>query len=151
MFDLKSIPDKILYDEFFRRVKCTQYPERRIVLFGPPGCGKGTQGQKLEDELCSCHIATGDLLRQEIRDKTELGTKAQDIMNRGELVPDDLVIEIIRKAIHKDECKKGVVFDGFPRTVAQAEKLDQMLEKEGKGVDKVFNFEIDEETLVERY
>lgn len=72
-------------------------------------------------------------------------------MNRGDLVPDDLVIEIIKNQIHKDECKKGVIFDGFPRTVSQAEKLDKMLEAENKKVDKVFNFEIDEETLVERY
>jgi adenylate kinase len=147
---IKEVPDKYIYQEFFRRVRCSHYPERMIVLFGPPGSGKGTQGMKLVDELCGCHLSTGDLLRKEIRDKSELGKHAEEIMNRGELVPDQVVLDIIEKNVFSDQCRKGAVFDGFPRTVEQAKKLDEILNRRGKKIDRVFNFEVDDNTLVDR-
>eukprot|EP00330_Aristerostoma_sp_ATCC50986_P011970 CAMPEP_0114585780 /NCGR_PEP_ID=MMETSP0125-20121206/9219_1 /TAXON_ID=485358 ORGANISM="Aristerostoma sp., Strain ATCC 50986" /NCGR_SAMPLE_ID=MMETSP0125 /ASSEMBLY_ACC=CAM_ASM_000245 /LENGTH=136 /DNA_ID=CAMNT_0001780991 /DNA_START=49 /DNA_END=459 /DNA_ORIENTATION=- len=100
---------------------------QRIVLFGPPGSGKGTQSMNLINEMKSCHISTGDLLRKEIREQTELGRQAKDIMSRGELVPDNLVIGILKNKLSTPECKKSAIFDGFPRTVNQAKKLDEML------------------------
>lgn len=102
------------------------------------------------DELCSCHISTGDLLRKEIKDKTELGTKAKDLMDRGDLVPDDLVIDILGKKLKTEECSSGAIFDGYPRTVEQAKKLDSLLSQSGQKLDKVFNFEVDDETLIKR-
>ena len=105
---------------------------------------------KLVQELCSCHISTGDLLRKEIREKTDLGMKAKEIMNRGYLVPDDLVIDVLAKKLQSDECKKGAVFDGYPRTIEQAKKLDALLAKSGHKIDQVINFEIDDATLIDR-
>lgn len=162
--DLTAIPDQAIYDEFQRRMKCAQYPQQKIVLFGayilfsrvltfaigPPGSGKGTQGLRLTHELCSCHISTGDLLRQEIRDKSDLGTEAKDIMNAGGLVPDDIVIKILQRKLSTPECSKGAVFDGFPRTFQQAKKLDEMLSETGSKINHVFNFEIDDEALLDR-
>jgi adenylate kinase len=131
--NLKEVPDRFIYEEYFRRVRCYHYPERRIVLFGPPGSGKGTQASRLTNEICSCHISTGEMLRNEMREGSEIGSKAKDIMNRGDLVPDDIVINMIEKKIRSKECAKGAVFDGFPRTVEQAKKLDEMLEASSKG------------------
>jgi adenylate kinase len=148
--NLKEVPDKFIYEEYFRRVRCYHYPERRIVLFGPPGSGKGTQAARLTNEICACHISTGDMLRREMTQGTEVGLKAKEIMNRGDLVPDDVVINMIQKKIRSKDCAKGVVFDGFPRTVEQAQRLDEMLEFNHKKIDKVFSFELDEKTLVER-
>lgn len=102
------------------------------------------------EETCGCHIATGDLLRKEIKDKTELGLKATDFMNRGDLVPDDLIIEILNKKLESNECKKGSIFDGFPRTVEQAKKLDDLLSKKGQTIEKVINFEVNDEILIDR-
>mmetsp|Transcript_9076 Transcript_9076/g.7996 ORF Transcript_9076/g.7996 Transcript_9076/m.7996 type:complete len:154 (+) Transcript_9076:50-511(+) len=143
-YKLKDFSDEAIKQEFIRRSKCEQYPEKRIVLFGPPGSGKGTQAAKLEYELCSCHISTGDLLREQIRYGTALGVKAKTIMEKGDLVPDDLVIDIIKAKIQTAECEKGVIFDGFPRTVNQAKKLDEMLKERNEKVDSVFNFNIEQ-------
>jgi len=149
-FDLSSVPDQAIFDEFTRRVKCSKLPEQKIILFGPPGSGKGTQGSRLTHELCSCHISTGDLLRNEIRGGTELGNKAKDIMSAGGLVPDEVVIEILKKKIESPECKRGAVLDGFPRTFEQAKKLDDMLIQQGSKIDKVLNFQVNEQQLLER-
>lgn len=105
---------------------------QRIILFGPPGSGKGTQSMNLIKEFDSFHISTGDLLRKEIREQSELGTSAKGYMDRGELVPDELVINILKKALYSAEANKNAVFDGFPRTVAQAKKLDEMLAENGE-------------------
>jgi len=118
---------------------------------GPPGSGKGTQANRITNELCSCHISTGDLLRKEIRDGTELGMKAKEVMNSGGLVSDDLVLQILKKKVDAPECKKGVIFDGFPRTVEQAKKLDEILATSNNKIDQVFNFHIDDSVLVDRY
>lgn len=91
------------------------------------------------------------MLRKEIRDGTELGNQAKDIMNAGGLVSDDLVLQILKKKMDSPECRKGVVFDGFPRTVVQAQKLDEVLEKSNSRIDQVFNFHIDDDVLLDRY
>lgn len=148
--DLKNLPDTEIYNEFHRRVRCSQFNPKRIVVFGPPGSGKGTQSDRITDKLCSCHLATGDILRHEIEAGTDKGKKIKDIMSRGDLVPDELVLDSIKSFLKSDECKKGVVFDGFPRTLFQARKLDEILEDLDEKIDKVISFEIDEKTVIER-
>ena len=95
-----------------------------IILVGPAGAGKGTQAPNIRNFLCLCHRATGDMLRAAVDAKTELGLKAKDIMAAGKLVPDDLVIGLIRDQFTQPECSRGIILDGFPRTTAQAEALD---------------------------
>lgn len=121
-----------------------------INVLGPPGSGKGTQASRLTYELCGCHISTGDLLRNEIRGNTELGSKAKDIMSAGGLVSDEIVIEILKKKLESPECKRGAILDGFPRTFEQAKKLDEMLVQQGSKIDQVFNFQVDEQNLLDR-
>lgn len=98
----------------------------RLVFLGPPGCGKGTQAEKISEEFAVCHLATGDMLRAAIAAGSESGLRARTFMDAGKLVPDELVIEMIREAIRQDECLKGFILDGFPRTVVQAEKVNQL-------------------------
>jgi adenylate kinase len=121
-----------------------------IVLFGPPGAGKGTQSQKLIDKYQLIHLSTGDLLRSQIADKTELGLKAQEYMNKGELVPDAVVIGMIADKIKSNEKAVGFIFDGFPRTVAQAEALDKMLEENKTAISGMIALEVDEAELTSR-
>ena len=121
-----------------------------MIIIGPAGAGKGTQAPKLRDELCICHRATGDMLRAAVAAKTELGLKAKDIMAAGKLVPDDLVVGLIRDQFSQPECSRGILLDGFPRNQAQAEALDGMLKSNGKTLDKVIELQVDEGVLVER-
>ncbi|MBA0834877.1 hypothetical protein Goarm_007198 [Gossypium armourianum] len=137
-------------NELLRRMKCAPKPEKRLILIGPPGSGKGTQSPIIKDEHCLCHLATGDMLRAAVSAKTPLGIKAKEAMDKGELVSDDLVVGIIDEAMKKPSCKKGFILDGFPRTVAQAQKLDEMLERRGVKIDKVLDFAIDDAVLEER-
>ena len=102
-----------------------------LILLGPPGAGKGTQAVNIVDKYHVPHISTGDIFRENIKNGTELGKKAQEYMNRGELVPDELVVEIATDRLLKDDCKNGFLLDGFPRTVFQAEKLDEFLSAHG--------------------
>ena len=102
-----------------------------IALFGPPGAGKGTQAKRIVEKYNLVHLSTGDMIRQQIAEGTELGKMAQDIINRGELLSDEFVVTLIADSISKHQKSNGFLFDGFPRTVAQAEILDQMLEKTG--------------------
>ncbi len=97
----------------------------QIILFGSPGVGKGTQAKLLSEQLNIPHISTGDILRKAVQDKTELGLKAAEIMNRGELVPDDIMIGIIKDVLKSERCRNGFILDGFPRTTVQAEALDK--------------------------
>lgn len=120
-----------------------------IVLLGPPGSGKGTQGVLLKQRLGFEHVSTGDMLRSEVSNNTDLGLKAKEYMNKGLLVPDELIIQMIRKLISSDT-KKNYVLDGFPRTIAQAEALENMLKDFGLSVDKVFYFDIDDEVILKR-
>lgn len=122
----------------------------RTILLGPPGAGKGTQADKIVEKYQIPHISTGDIFRENIKNGTELGKKAQEYMNKGELVPDDLVCEIATDRLLADDCKDGFLLDGFPRTVYQAEKLDEFLEAHGQKLDKVIDLEVGEDVLIAR-
>ncbi|KAK8657787.1 hypothetical protein V6N13_036010 [Hibiscus sabdariffa] len=148
--NLEEIPSEALMNELLRRLKCASKPEKRLVLIGPPGSGKGTQSPVIKDEYCLCHLATGDMLRAAVSAKTPLGIKAKEAMDKGELVSDDLVVGIIDEAMKKPSCQKGFILDGFPRTVGQAQKLDEMLERQGVKIDKVLDFAINDSILEER-
>ncbi|KAJ4710887.1 adenylate kinase [Melia azedarach] len=147
---LEDVPSVDIMTELLRRFKCSSKPDKRLVLIGPPGSGKGTQSPIIKDDYCLCHLATGDMLRAAVAAKTPLGIKAKEAMDKGELVSDDLVVGIIDEAMKKPSCEKGFILDGFPRTVTQAEKLDEMLQKQGTKIDKVLNFAIDDSILEER-
>jgi adenylate kinase len=121
-----------------------------VILLGPPGVGKGTQGAHLVDELGWVRIATGDLLREATRAGTELGDKAREYMDKGELVPDDLIVALVKEHMEGLDPDTGVLFDGFPRTVPQAVALDAMLPKLGRKVDGVLLFEAPDDVLVKR-
>ncbi len=121
-----------------------------IVLFGPPGVGKGTQGVKLAKAFGIVHLAMGDLLRAAVAEKTELGLKAKAFMDAGKLVPDDLVIGLIEERITADDAKHGFLLDGFPRNVAQAKALNAMLDKHGLKIDHVIFMDASKEALLER-
>eukprot|EP00850_Spirogloea_muscicola_P002389 SM000009S23518 [mRNA] locus=s9:562114:563846:+ [translate_table: standard] len=148
--DLADVPLADLMSELLARMRCAPKREKRVVLIGPPGCGKGTQSPILKEEHCLCHLATGDMLRAAVAARTPLGLQAKEAMDKGALVSDDLVVGIIDEAMARPSCQKGFILDGFPRTVTQAEKLDAMLEKQGAKVDKVLNFEIPDAVLEER-
>jgi len=121
-----------------------------IILFGPPGVGKGTQGVKLADDLSIVQLATGDLLRQAVKDETPLGIQAKTFMDSGKLVPDDVVIGMIELRIVASDAANGFLLDGFPRNVAQAEALNLMLSKHGLKIDRVVFMGADESLLLER-
>ena len=121
-----------------------------LILFGPPGAGKGTQAKVLQDERGLIQLSTGDMLRAAVALGTELGKKSKAIMDRGDLVPDDLVIGIIAERLDKPDTAKGVIFDGFPRTVAQAKALDTMLAGRGRKIDSVIELKVDDEAMVGR-
>jgi adenylate kinase len=121
-----------------------------LVLFGPPGAGKGTQARILQVERGWPQLSTGEMLRAAARAGTELGQKTKDIMDRGELVSDDIVVAIIAERLCQDACTKGAVFDGFPRTIAQAEALDRMLASCGKQIDRVVELKVNDEALINR-
>jgi len=148
--DLSNISTDALMAEMKRRLDCQNKPEKRIILVGPPGCGKGTQSPKIKNDHCLCHLATGDMLRAAVAAKTPLGIEAKAAMESGALVTDDLVIGIIKDAVQAPECRNGFILDGFPRTTVQAHKLDEMLAKKGVAIDKVLNFAVPDEVLVER-
>ncbi|MBL7728840.1 MAG: adenylate kinase [Dinghuibacter sp.] len=121
-----------------------------IVLFGPPGSGKGTQSEKLIAQYGLKHLSTGDLLRSEIAAQTPLGLEAKTIMDKGQLVPDEVVIGMISAALDANPQVRGFLFDGFPRTVAQAEALDKLLELKGTQINIMLALEVGEEELVKR-
>jgi len=121
-----------------------------IVLFGPPGVGKGTQSDMLAKELGMAHFAMGDILRAAVSDGSDLGLKAKAYMDAGKLVPDDVVIGMIEERIRDSSAKGGFLLDGFPRNVSQAEALAAMLEKYGKQIDRVIFMDAPEDMLLER-
>lgn len=120
-----------------------------LVLLGPPGAGKGTQAKLLQDSRSLLKLSTGDMLRAAVAAGTDLGRKAGDIMERGQLVPDNMVIELIAEHIDEDE-GKGFILDGFPRTIAQAEALDRLLKERGEKLDLVIVMGVNDEALIER-
>lgn len=121
-----------------------------VIIFGPPGSGKGTQSIKIAEKFNLAHISTGDIFRGEIKNKTPLGLKVQQIIERGELVPDELLVEILENALDKQTGKAGYIFDGFPRTLRQAEDLDALMKKRNDEVDVVIALEVDQEEVVKR-
>ena len=122
----------------------------RAVLLGPPGAGKGTQAAKVIEKYNVPHISTGDICRANIKEGTELGKKAQGYINEGKLVPDELVVDLVTDRLQQDDCKDGFLLDGFPRTILQAEQLDEFLSKNGQKLDIVLNFKVRKDVLVER-
>ena len=122
----------------------------RLVLLGPPGAGKGTQASAIVKKYNIPHISTGDIFRANIKMGTELGKKAKEYMDKGLLVPDDLVVSIVRERLTEDDCKEGFLLDGFPRTVNQGEALDIELENMGLKLDKVVNIDVEKDTLIQR-
>ncbi len=122
----------------------------KLVLLGPPGAGKGTQAKQMIDKYSIPQISTGDILRQAVKDGTQMGKEAKTYMDKGELVPDGVIIGIVKDRIQADDCKDGYIFDGFPRTVAQAEALDSMLNDLGTQLDAVVSIEVPEEDVVKR-
>ena len=121
-----------------------------IILLGPPGCGKGTQSQKLIREFGFVQLSTGDMLRAAISKGTEIGMQAKSIIDRGELVSDEIVIGIVRDRIFSSECECGYMLDGFPRTLAQAEKLDQILSERNQKIDVVLRLRVPDDMAIRR-
>jgi adenylate kinase len=121
-----------------------------IILFGPPGSGKGTQSEKLVEKYGLIHLSTGDLLRKERKLKTPLGIEAQQFIDKGQLVPDEVVIGMISSALDENADARGFLFDGFPRTVAQAEALDKLLELKKSEIALVLFLNVDDEELIKR-
>ena len=122
----------------------------RIVLLGPPGAGKGTQAARVAGRFGAPHIATGDIFRANVAEGTELGRAAQEYMDRGDLVPDDVVIAMVTERLAGDDCASGFVLDGFPRTVTQAEALDRRLAESGTPLEAALSFDVTEEELLRR-
>ncbi|WP_431028421.1 adenylate kinase [Lysinibacillus sp. LZ02] len=121
-----------------------------IVLMGLPGAGKGTQAEKIVEKYAIPHISTGDMFRAAIKDGTELGLQAKSFMDQGQLVPDEVTIGIVRERLSQSDCEKGFLLDGFPRTVPQAEALDNILEALGRPVEHTINIQVDKDELVAR-
>ena len=125
-------------------------PELNLILLGPPGAGKGTQAERLASDFSLPYIATGNLLREAVRDETELGLKAKEYMDRGDLVPDDLIIAMILEHLESADTANGFLLDGFPRTVRQAEALEEELEQRGRSLTAAVLFDVDDDEVVRR-
>ena len=121
-----------------------------IILLGPPGAGKGTQAKKIQEHYKFPHISTGDILRENINNNTGLGLKAKSYMSRGELVPDELLVTIIKDRLSKKDCQNGFMLDGYPRTIPQADALQMILTESGEMIDAVLNISVDDEELINR-
>ncbi|MCI9426853.1 MAG: adenylate kinase [Eubacterium sp.] len=122
----------------------------KIIMLGAPGAGKGTQAKQIADKFQIPHISTGDIFRANIKEGTELGTKAKAFMDKGELVPDELTVQLVVDRIAKDDCKRGFVLDGFPRSIPQAEVLDETLAKMGEKMDYAIDVDVPDENIVNR-
>ncbi|HCA40522.1 MAG TPA: adenylate kinase [Aminobacterium sp.] len=122
----------------------------RVVLLGPPGAGKGTQAAEIKKKYDVAHISTGDILRQNVKDQTSLGRQAQEYMNGGKLVPDDIIVRMMGERLKEKDCEKGFLLDGFPRTVPQAEALNELLQAMHLALDAVILLDVDDDLVVER-
>ncbi len=121
-----------------------------IILLGPPGAGKGTQAELIVKKYGIPQISTGDIFRENIRNGTELGKKARGYMDKGELVPDELVVDLVNDRLNKDDCRNGFMLDGFPRTVFQAEELDKIMQEKGLTINSVLNIDVEASRLIDR-
>lgn len=121
-----------------------------LILFGPPGSGKGTQAERLISKYNLCHISTGDMFRYELSHNTELGQLARSYMDKGQLVPDSVTIDMLRKRVEDNPHVKGFIFDGFPRTTPQAEALDELLAEAGESISGLIELSVDEDEIVKR-
>jgi adenylate kinase len=122
----------------------------RLILLGPPGAGKGTQAVRIAERIGVPHIATGDLLRFAVAWETDIGMRAKSYMDEGELVPDEIVLELLRLRVAEDDAQKGFVMDGFPRTIPQADALESILSENGQKLDEVISLEVPDEMIVQR-
>ncbi len=148
--DLSRASLEQLRREITRRESCEKMPKRNLILLGPPGSGKGTQAGFLLNDFCYCQISTGDLLREAVAKKTPAGVKAKEAMDKGALVSDQIVNEILTDAIRSPQCERGIIFDGYPRNSEQATNLDNLLSSENRKLDSVIELTINEDLLVER-
>tara|TARA_B000000441_G_C21556220_1_gene240207 strand:- start:6 stop:584 length:579 start_codon:yes stop_codon:yes gene_type:complete len=121
-----------------------------VILLGPPGSGKGTQANFIQNKLSIPHLSTGDILRQSVKNKTELGNIVKNIMAKGELVSDDLVLQIIKERISQNDCAKGFILDGYPRNIAQAESLKEVLKDMDRNIDRIIFLDVDFKVLQSR-
>jgi len=122
----------------------------RVILLGPPGCGKGTQAEIICNNFEIPHISTGDILRDNVKRGTEIGSRAKSFMDLGSLVPDEIIIGMIKDRFSEDDCKNGFLLDGFPRTIAQAEALDKLLKKMKIHLDYIINIDVPDENIINR-
>jgi adenylate kinase len=122
----------------------------RIVLLGPPGAGKGTQAKLLQDKYSACQVSTGDILRNAVRDQTPVGKEASEYINRGALVPDDVIVKLVAERLKAKDCDNGFILDGFPRTINQAQSLQEILNARGLTLDRVLSIEVPQKLIVER-
>jgi len=123
---------------------------KNLILLGAPGAGKGTQGKNLSDRLGIPQISTGDILRENVRKKTELGVKAREYMDKGLLVPDEVVVKMMAERVRQPDCDRGFILDGFPRNVAQADALEEILKEIGKEITAVIGVEVETKELIRR-
>lgn len=121
-----------------------------MVLLGPPGAGKGTQAKLLQEEFAACQISTGDILRQAVAQQTPLGQEAAQYINRGALVPDDVIVNLVAERLKQKDCERGFILDGFPRTIAQAESLDAILKRMNLSLNGVLSVQVPEQVIIER-
>jgi len=146
-----QLNDKIHALEAKAKTPPSPAQQLRTILIGPPGAGKGTQAPRIQEQFCVCHLATGDMLREQVAKKTPLGVQAKRIMDTGGLVSDDIVVGMIKDQLENNkQCKNGFVLDGFPRTVPQAEKLDNMLLDRKEKIDSVVQLQIEDQLLISR-
>ncbi len=121
-----------------------------MIFLGPPGAGKGTQAKFLEGEYGACQVSTGEILRRAVRDRTFLGKKAAEYVDKGELVPDEIMLNLVGERLHKKDCEKGFILDGFPRTITQAQGLDAIVRDMSSKLDRVFCIQVPHGVLIER-
>ncbi len=122
----------------------------RVVLLGPPGAGKGTQAKLLQEQFAACQISTGDILRQAVAQQTPLGQEAGQYINRGALVPDEVIVDLVAERLKEKDCEKGFILDGFPRTIPQAESLDAILKQMNLSLNGVLSVQVPEQVIIER-